>query len=178
MQLERWLPEAQRPAWLLPRARHFFDTAMARGWDATHGGLVYGFGPDGTVCDGDKYFWVQAESFAAAALLAVRSGDVSYWQWYERIWAYAWQHFVDHEHGAWYRILAPDNRKLSDEKSPAGQKGVKEGDVIVEVAQDPAKTVEDVAASVEKVRKAGRKAVLLRVEDGKGDLRFLAVPLE
>ncbi|WP_341890573.1 AGE family epimerase/isomerase, partial [Variovorax sp. YR752] len=121
MQLERWLPEAQRPAWLLPRARHFFDTAMARGWDAEHGGLVYGFDPDGAVCDGDKYFWVQAESFAAAALLAVRSGDASCWEWYERIWAYAWQHFVDHEHGAWYRILAPDNRKLSDEKSPAGK---------------------------------------------------------
>lgn len=65
-----------------------------------------------------------------------------------------------------------------DEKSPAGQKGVKEGDVIVEAAQDAAKAVEDVAASIEKVRKAGRKAVLLRVEDGKGDLRFIAVPLE
>jgi mannose/cellobiose epimerase-like protein (N-acyl-D-glucosamine 2-epimerase family) len=121
MQLERALPEAQRPAWLLPRARRFFDTAMARGWDHAHGGLVYGFGPDGQVCDGDKYFWVQAESFAAAALLALRSGDAVYWTWYERIWAYAWQHFVDHEHGAWYRILAPDNAKRTDEKSPAGK---------------------------------------------------------
>jgi mannose/cellobiose epimerase-like protein (N-acyl-D-glucosamine 2-epimerase family) len=121
MQLERALPEAQRPAWLLPRARHFFDTAMQRGWDATHGGLVYGFAPDGSVCDADKYFWVQAESFAAAALLAIRTGEPSYWQWYERLWAYAWQHFVDHEHGAWYRLLAPDNAKVSDEKSPAGK---------------------------------------------------------
>ena len=32
-----------------------------------------------------------------------------------------WQHFVDHEHGAWYRILDADNRKYSDEKSPAGK---------------------------------------------------------
>ncbi len=121
MQLERALPAAQRPDWIVPRARHFFDTAMARGWDDAHGGLVYGFAPDGAVCDGDKYFWVQAESLAAAALLALRSGDEGYWRWYDRIWAYAWQHFVDHEHGAWYRILAPDNRKLGDEKSPAGK---------------------------------------------------------
>ncbi len=121
LQLERALPEGERPAWIVPRARHFFDTAMERGWDAAHGGLVYGFGPDGTVCDGDKYFWVQAESLAAAALLAVRTGDEACWQWYERLWAYAWQHFVDHEHGAWYRILSPDNRKLTDEKSPAGK---------------------------------------------------------
>jgi mannose/cellobiose epimerase-like protein (N-acyl-D-glucosamine 2-epimerase family) len=118
--LERRLGPAA-PAWLLDTARHFFDTAMARGWDPAHGGLVYGFGPDGAVCDGDKYFWVQAESLAAAAWLAVRSGEPAYWQWYDRLWAYAWQHFVDHRHGAWYRILAPDNRKLGDEKSPAGK---------------------------------------------------------
>ena len=28
---------------------------------------------------------------------------------------------MDHEHGAWYRILAPDNTKMTDEKSPAGK---------------------------------------------------------
>lgn len=120
LQLERRLgPRA--PAWMVSTARHFFDTAMQRGWDAMHGGLVYGFAPDGTVCDGDKYFWVQAESLAAAAWLAVRTADPAYWAWYDRLWAYAWQHFVDHRHGAWYRILGPDNTKLTDEKSPAGK---------------------------------------------------------
>jgi mannose/cellobiose epimerase-like protein (N-acyl-D-glucosamine 2-epimerase family) len=94
---------------------------MKHGWDATHGGLVYGFAPGGEVCDGDKYFWVQAESLAAAAWLAVGTGDDSYWAWYDRIWAYAWQHFVDHEHGAWYRILSNNNSKVTDEKSPAGK---------------------------------------------------------
>ncbi len=120
LMLERRLGDAA-PDWLLPTARHFFDTAMQHGWDAKHGGLAYGFAPGGEVCDGDKYFWVQAESLAAAAWLAVRTGDESYWHWYDRIWAYAWQHFVDHEHGAWYRILAPDNSKVTDEKSPAGK---------------------------------------------------------
>jgi mannose/cellobiose epimerase-like protein (N-acyl-D-glucosamine 2-epimerase family) len=120
LMLERRLGTAA-PDWLYPTACHFFDTAMKHGWDEVHGGLVYGFAPDGEVCDGDKYFWVQAESLAAAAWLAVRSGDDAYWQWYDRLWAYAWQHFVDHEHGAWYRILAPDNSKVTDEKSPAGK---------------------------------------------------------
>ena len=121
MQLESRLPPDQRPAWVLPSARRFFDTAMKRGWDATHGGLVYGFAPDGVVCDADKYFWVQAESFAAAALLAIRTDDDAYWTWYDRLWAYSWAHMVDHEHGAWYRIRTPDNRAYSDEKSPAGK---------------------------------------------------------
>ncbi len=109
------------PEWLVPRAQQLFDTAVARAWDEEYGGLCYGFAPDGTLCDDDKYFWVQAESIAAAARLARRTGEPRYWQWYERLWAYAWRHFVDHRHGAWFRILTRDNRKYSDEKSPAGK---------------------------------------------------------
>ena len=107
--------------WLIPRAIELFDEAWTKGWDATHGGLVYGFGQDGRVCDADKYFWVQAESLAAAALLFKATGEPRFKAAYEALWQYSWQHFVDHQHGAWYRILGPDNRKLSDEKSPAGK---------------------------------------------------------
>jgi mannose/cellobiose epimerase-like protein (N-acyl-D-glucosamine 2-epimerase family) len=107
--------------WLLPTARKLFDTAVAKAWDAEYGGLYYGFAPDGTICDADKYYWVQAESLAAAACLAQRTGEDAYWQWYQRLWEYAWTHFVDHEYGAWYRILDRRNRKYSDEKSPAGK---------------------------------------------------------
>jgi mannose/cellobiose epimerase-like protein (N-acyl-D-glucosamine 2-epimerase family) len=28
---------------------------------------------------------------------------------------------VDHRHGAWFRILEPNNVKTTDEKSPAGK---------------------------------------------------------
>jgi mannose/cellobiose epimerase-like protein (N-acyl-D-glucosamine 2-epimerase family) len=107
--------------WLVPTARHLFDTAVARSWDEQYGGLCYGFAPDGSVCDDDKYFWVQAESLAAAALLAARTGDPTYWDWYQRLWQYSWTHFVDHKFGAWYRILDRRNQKYSDEKSPAGK---------------------------------------------------------
>ena len=62
--------------------------------------------------------------------------------------------------------------------SPAGKKGIKAGDVIAEAAQDPVLAAADVAKGIDKVRKAGRKAVLLRVEDAKGQMRFVAVPLE
>lgn len=63
-------------------------------------------------------------------------------------------------------------------QSQAAQKGIKIGDVIVEASQDAVASAEDVAKSIEKVRKAGRKAVLLRVESAKGDMRFVAVPIE
>ena len=65
-----------------------------------------------------------------------------------------------------------------DPASPAAERGVKVGDVIVEVAQEAVTSLDDITKSVDKVKKAGRKAVLLRLEDGKGDLRFVAVPVQ
>ncbi len=129
------------PGWLLPTARHLFDTALAHGWDDVHGGIVYGFAPEALrdaspapgeplpdvataavyTCDDDKYFWVQAEAIAAAARLFAATQDTRYRDWYLRLWAYAWTHFVDHRHGAWYRILDRRNRKYDDIKSPAGK---------------------------------------------------------
>lgn len=125
------------PDWLLPKAQFLFDQAMAKSWDDEFGGMVYGFAPialraqgvqgrelaDGEtfICDEDKYFWVQAESIATAARLATATGDARYWQWYQRLWDYAWHHMIDHRYGAWYRILDRQNNKYSDEKSPAGK---------------------------------------------------------
>jgi len=115
--LERYADED----WLLIRAQELFDVAVNKGWNSNSGGLVYGIDPDGNVCDGDKYFWVQAESIAAAALLAKRTGNMSYWGWYNRIWEYSWNHMVDHEYGAWFRILDSDNNKYDNLKSPVGK---------------------------------------------------------
>lgn len=115
--LDRYDPQE----WHLQRAIRLFDRAMKYGWDEVHGGLFYGYDIEGKTYDDDKYFWVQAESLAAAALLGDRLNDEKYWQWYDRIWEYSWKYFVDHQYGAWYRILTPSNEKYSDEKSPAGK---------------------------------------------------------
>jgi mannose/cellobiose epimerase-like protein (N-acyl-D-glucosamine 2-epimerase family) len=132
---------ARAPGWLLPTARRLFDVALAHGWDDAHGGIVYGFAPvalrDASpapgerapdvdsapmyVCDDDKYFWVQAEAIAAAWRLFAATGDAHYRDHYDKLWRYAWARFVDHEYGAWYRILDRENRKYDDEKSPAGK---------------------------------------------------------
>ncbi|TQV85107.1 AGE family epimerase/isomerase [Exilibacterium tricleocarpae] len=108
--------------WLLTRAQALFDRALAIAWDQSHGGILYGFAPDGSICDDDKYFWVQAETFAAAARLATVTGEDGYWDWYDRIWDYAYRHLLDHRYGAWYRVLNRRNEKLSDAKSTAGGK--------------------------------------------------------
>ena len=61
--------------------------------------------------------------------------------------------------------------------SPAAQKDVKAGDVIVEVTQEKVTDPQEVLARVEAVKKAGRKTVLLLISDAKGGLRFVAVPM-
>ena len=107
--------------WHLPRAEALFNAAVSRAWDTTNGGFFYGYAPDDSICDGDKYHWVQAETFAAAALLATRTGKEEYWRWYDKTWDYCWRHFVDHQHGAWFRILDPANLNHTRDKSPAGK---------------------------------------------------------
>ena len=115
--LERYSSED----WLLPRAIELFEDAVEMGWDEKNQGLYYGFAPNGDICDKNKYFWVQAESIAAAALLAKRTKDNQYWDWYERIWRFSWEYMVDHKYGAWYRILDSSNNKYDNLKSPAGK---------------------------------------------------------
>lgn len=115
------LERHRRRDWMLPTAVLLYETALARSTDIAHGGLHYSHGPDGRLYDLDKYHWVQCETLAAAAALAVRTGKERYWQDYDRLWAYSWRHFIDHQYGCWYRILSPDGRRLSDIKSPAGK---------------------------------------------------------
>jgi serine protease Do len=65
-----------------------------------------------------------------------------------------------------------------DPASPAAERNVRAGDVIVEVSHDAVASIEDIVKGVESVRTAGRNAVLLRLENAKGDLRFVAVPVQ
>jgi mannose/cellobiose epimerase-like protein (N-acyl-D-glucosamine 2-epimerase family) len=111
-----------KESWLLEKAEALFDRAYSQSWDEEFGGLIYGFGPDNKWCDDDKYFWVQAESFAAAAMLYQQTQKSKYLDAYQQLWNYSWQHFVDHQYGAWFRVLKRDNSKYSDEKSSAGAK--------------------------------------------------------
>ena len=109
--------------WQEEAAVRLFDSAVERSWDEEHGGMHYAFAPDGTILDTDRYYWVLAETVAAAALLAIRfresrTGASRYWNWYDRAWEYADRCFVDHTHGAWYRVLDRRGRRYDDKKSP------------------------------------------------------------
>jgi serine protease Do len=65
----------------------------------------------------------------------------------------------------------PDN-------SAASAKGLKAGDVIVEVAQDFVSSAEDVARKIVELKQNDRRNAYLMVANSKGELRLVAVPLE
>ena len=64
-----------------------------------------------------------------------------------------------------------------DSDGPAAEKGVRPGDVLVEVGQESVSTPQAVAERVEAARAEGRKTVLMLVHNS-GELRFVAVSLD
>ncbi|WKB52706.1 AGE family epimerase/isomerase [Eleftheria terrae] len=107
--------------WLLPRAQALFDATITRAWDQERGGMFNRMAPDGGIHDGRKFFWVQSETMAAAALLGQRTGLPVYWRWFDKLWSYMWDYLIDHEHGAYHHMLGPDNRPVGNDKSPTGK---------------------------------------------------------
>ncbi len=62
-----------------------------------------------------------------------------------------------------------------DADSPAAEKGLVRGDVILNVDGEPVASIDDVTSKVAMVKKDGRKAVLMQVQSERG-VRFVAVP--
>jgi serine protease Do len=64
-----------------------------------------------------------------------------------------------------------------DDNSPASDKRISAGDVVVEVAQEPVSTADEVQSRIEQLKKDGRKSALLLLANGEGELRFVALAL-
>ncbi len=113
---------AQRPSpWMVNRAVALYQAAMDKGWDKQFGGLVYGFAPDGSICDATKHFWVQAEAIATAWRLYRTTGLLRYLEDYRNLWAWSWKYLVDHQYGAWFQRRNRDGSAIDDIKSPPGK---------------------------------------------------------
>jgi serine protease Do len=65
-----------------------------------------------------------------------------------------------------------------DANSPAADKRLNPGDVIVEIAQEAVNSADDFQAKVDRLRKDGRRTALLLVASADGELRFVALSLQ
>ena len=62
--------------------------------------------------------------------------------------------------------------------SNAADKGIKAGEIIVEVNQEAVGTPEDVVGRVDELKKNGRKNALLMISSKEGDIRFVVVRID
>jgi serine protease Do len=65
-----------------------------------------------------------------------------------------------------------------DPNSPAADKRIQPGDVVVEVGQEPVATPADVTRRLDQLKKDGRKSALLLVSNAQGEVRFVALSLD
>jgi serine protease Do len=65
-----------------------------------------------------------------------------------------------------------------EDGSPAAEKGLKAGEVIVEVGQDFVATPADVSSRLDELKGEGRRNAHLMIAAANGELRFVALPLE
>ena len=65
-----------------------------------------------------------------------------------------------------------------DANSPASDKRLTPGDVIVEIAQEAVADTDDLQVKIDKLKKNGRKSALLLVAGADGELRFIALGLQ
>ncbi|KAF0122771.1 MAG: dop, partial [Xanthobacteraceae bacterium] len=63
-----------------------------------------------------------------------------------------------------------------DPSGPAAQRGIRQGDVILDVAGRPVSSLRDVREALGAARSEGRKSALIRLRSGDGQ-RFVAIPL-
>jgi serine protease Do len=62
--------------------------------------------------------------------------------------------------------------------SPAADKRLNAGDVIVEIAQEAVQSADDFQTKVDRLRKEKRPSALLLVAGADGELRFVALSLQ
>ncbi len=62
--------------------------------------------------------------------------------------------------------------------SAAAEKALKPGDIIVEINQEAMNQPEDIVRKMRLVKEGGRKSALFLISNGKGEVRFVALPVE
>ena len=85
--------------------RTILDHVVANGIDREYGG-VYVEGPhSGGVYDREKEFWQQAEVMIGMLEGYLMFGDEKYWEAYENVHRFVFDHMINHEVGEWWPLL-------------------------------------------------------------------------
>ena len=94
---------------LIKRAVDITINTLERSWDEKYGGIFYfmdikGHPPQQLEWD-QKLWWVHVEAIISLLKGYHKTGDIRCWEWFEKIHAYTWDHFVDKRNGEWFGYL-------------------------------------------------------------------------
>lgn len=99
-------PESGAPA----QARHLVERALSDAWDEARGGFVYTMNFDGAVGKPARYWWPVTEAIGALAALMKLDAQPEDEAWYRRLWSFADDRLIDHQHGGWFPELGADDK--------------------------------------------------------------------
>ena len=84
----------------------------ARGWDSTHGGLLYFTDLRGLPVQeywhDMKFWWPHCETIIATLLAWKLTGEARYAAMHQQVHDWSFAHFPDREHGEWFGYLHRD----------------------------------------------------------------------
>ncbi|WP_430809647.1 MULTISPECIES: AGE family epimerase/isomerase [unclassified Carboxylicivirga] len=94
---------------LIEKAVDITLKTLEYGWDKEHGGVFYfmdlkGYPPQQLEWD-QKLWWVHLETLVALLKGYRHTQNDACLQWFEKVHAYAFEHFSDPEHGEWFGYL-------------------------------------------------------------------------
>lgn len=91
---------------------NMLDWSWARGWDPSHGGILYFVDVRGRPVQeywhDMKFWWPQNEAIIATLLAFHLTGNEKYAQWHQQIHDWAYNHFPDSQYGEWFGYLHRD----------------------------------------------------------------------
>lgn len=98
-------------AWMLPAAQLLFNGAIEDGWLP---GFGYTVDWSGRPVIATRFWWALAEGIGAAHLLALRTDERKYKDWYEEFWHFAHAYFEDPRNGMWFCELNNDLQPVEE----------------------------------------------------------------
>jgi N-acylglucosamine 2-epimerase len=110
----------RQDASIIRRALDIIRWSLDIGWDRQFGGLLYFVDYEGkppTQLEWDqKLWWPHTEALYALLLAHHLTGEAWCEEWYEKVHAWAFEHFPDPEYGEWYGYLHRDGSVLTPAK--------------------------------------------------------------
>lgn len=110
--LQFWDLAGRADAGLPEKARKLIDQAHRDAW-GPEGGYAYTLKLGGGVDIPDRYWWPLTEAIGAYAALIKFDQNPEDEARYRALWAFAMDHYVDHENGGWYPEIDADGKPTS-----------------------------------------------------------------